>query len=359
MKIPLISIGIVVVLLLVIILLGAGTGEAPPDYQEVKKQHEDSLVAMEGVTGVCTYPDTHEIVVMIEDEHMAATIPQTIDGYPVTVVVTGKLTAHVAAAPLAPAATPFPDSDSPPFATTTEPARRLDPAGLNAYAASITPTGIARPLIGGISVGNAGFPGSAGTLGLVVTGAEGDGLYGLGCAHVLALGRDGMVVPPGTPVLQPAGSRAPAERSRIGNLTHFTAIAFSRSGVNYADAAITRLEVDGLPGLVLDAANGTFYTLNGTTTVTRGDTVRKSGITTGVTTGQVIATDAIVRVFFTDDQWAVFRDQVLTGTIGSAGDSGSAVDRDGRFVGLYFAGSDTAGVICKAEHILGPLGVTI
>ena len=359
MKIPLISIGIVVVLLLVIILLGAGTGEAPPDYQEVKKQHEDSLVAMEGVTGVCTYPDTHEIVVMIEDEHMAAAIPPTIDGYPVRVVVTGKLTAHVAAAPLVPAATPFPDSDSLPFATTAEPARHLNPAGLDAYAASITPTGIARPLIGGISVGNAGFPGSVGTLGLVVTGAEGDGLYGLSCAHVLALGRDGMVVPLGTPVLQPAGSRAPAERSRIGNLTHFTTIAFSRSGVNYADAAITRLEVDGLPGLVLDAANGTFYTLNGTTTVTRGDTVRKSGITTGVTTGQVIATDAIVRVFFTDDQWAIFRDQVLTGTIGSAGDSGSAVDRDGRFVGLYFAGSDTAGVVCKAEHILGPLGVTI
>lgn len=142
----------------------------------------------------------------------------------------------------------------------------------------------------------------------------------------------------GTLVLQPAGSRAAAERNRIGNLTHFTGIVFSRSGVNYADAAITRLEVDGLPGLVLDAANGTFYTLNGTTTVTRGDTVQKSGITTGVTTGQVIATDAFVRVFFTDDQWAIFRDQVLTGTIGSAGDSGSAVDKDGRLSGSTLPG---------------------
>jgi len=354
-KIPAAGIGLVILVLLILVMLFFGNGGSPPGYQEVKEQHEASLVAMDGVTGVCTYPDTHEIVVMVEDEGMAAKVPKTLDGYPVTVVVTGKLTLHSSAVLPAGSAVPAPG----PIDSTPEPEWDLSPADLSAYASAISRTGIARPLVGGISVGNTGFPGAAGTLGLVVAEAGDDEMYGLSCAHVLAFSREGTFVPPGTPVVQPAGSRAAPEQVRIGNLTRFTAIAFSRSGVNYADAAVTRLEVDGLPGLVLDAANSTFYTIQGTTTVTRGDTVRKAGITTGVTTGQVISTDATVRVFITDDQWAVFRDQVLTGSIGSPGDSGSAVDRDGKFVGLYFAGSDTAGVICKAEHILGPLGVTI
>jgi hypothetical protein len=41
------------------------------------------------------------------------------------------------------------------------------------------------------------------------------------------------------------------------------------------------------------------------------------------------------------------------------GDSGSAVDKDGKFVGLLFAGSERSAVISKAEHIIDGLGIAV
>ena len=42
-----------------------------------------------------------------------------------------------------------------------------------------------------------------------------------------------------------------------------------------------------------------------------------------------------------------------------SGDSGSLVDKGGGFVGLAFAGSDTLAVVCKAEHIVNGLGISM
>jgi hypothetical protein len=41
------------------------------------------------------------------------------------------------------------------------------------------------------------------------------------------------------------------------------------------------------------------------------------------------------------------------------GDSGSAVDKDGEFVGLLYAGSADCAVICKAEHIIEGFGIAV
>ena len=41
------------------------------------------------------------------------------------------------------------------------------------------------------------------------------------------------------------------------------------------------------------------------------------------------------------------------------GDSGSAVDKNGNFVGLLFAGSDVNTIVCKAQYILTPLKITV
>ncbi len=43
----------------------------------------------------------------------------------------------------------------------------------------------------------------------------------------------------------------------------------------------------------------------------------------------------------------------------SAGRFGSAVDKDGKFVGLLFAGSERSAVISKAEHIIDGLGIAV
>jgi hypothetical protein len=353
MRTPAVIVGILVLAGLIVLLILMGPGGPQTDVSLIGQKYEETLLSCEGVTGICTSPETHEIIVMVENQSVADTLPGTLDRCPVRVVVTGKLTTYgLSSTTRTPAASTL-QGDS----GVTSPAGTSFDA--NAYAGSITPKGTDRPVVGGISVGSAGFPRAAGTLGIVVTDTTGENQYVLSCAHVLAFTSDADFVPLGTPVWQPGGYNAGSSDDRIGVLSRYIPITFYRTGVNYADAAIARLEVGGLPNQVLDPKNGTLYTLNGTTNVSPGDIVRKSGITTGVTTSQVLATDALARVFVTDEKWALFRDQIITNAIGEPGDSGSAVDLGGKFVGLYFAGSENISIVCKAEHILGPLNVTI
>jgi hypothetical protein len=90
-----------------------------------------------------------------------------------------------------------------------------------------------------------------------------------------------------------------------------------------------------------------------------GDAVRKSGRTTGVTNSTVYDTSATVKVWYSS-KWAVFYDQILVKQpFVESGDSGSPVDKDGKFVGLAFAGSSSVAVVCKAKYIVNGLGVEL
>jgi hypothetical protein len=42
-----------------------------------------------------------------------------------------------------------------------------------------------------------------------------------------------------------------------------------------------------------------------------------------------------------------------------SGDSGSPVDKDGKFVGLAFAGSSSTAIVCKAKYIINGLGIIL
>ena len=70
--------------------------------------------------------------------------------------------------------------------------------------------------------------------------------------------------------------------------------------------------------------------------------VKKSGRTTGVTTGTIQLLDASVNVGYGGAKTALFTNQILTTNMSQGGDSGSLlVSREGnRAVGLLFAGSD-------------------
>ena len=70
--------------------------------------------------------------------------------------------------------------------------------------------------------------------------------------------------------------------------------------------------------------------------------VKKSGRTTGLTTGTVQLLDASVQVGYGGEKIALFTNQILTTNMSQGGDSGSLlVDAEGnRAVGLLFAGSD-------------------
>jgi hypothetical protein len=127
---------------------------------------------------------------------------------------------------------------------------------------------------------------------------------------------------------------------------------------NYADAAIATLGVDGLSGYQFDEAGN--YQVSGTATVTAGDSVGKSGRTTGVTTSTVYVTNASVKVYYTWTKWAYFKDQIAVNQpFIQSGDSGSCVDKGGSFVGLAFAASDTYAIVCKAGYIIDGLGVSV
>jgi len=63
------------------------------------------------------------------------------------------------------------------------------------------------------------------------------------------------------------------------------------------------------------------------------------------------------------DQPAYFLDQIVVAqenwSFAAPGDSGSAVDKDGKFVGLVFAGSETYAIINKAKHIIEALDIAV
>jgi hypothetical protein len=313
--------------------------------KEVREKHEKSIFTIQGVTGVADDPTTQEIVVMVERPEHVKNIPEKLDGYGVRVEVTGKIQALKSE----------PDTDI---------FRDFQPLALNKYSGlagvRYSRTGVNRPVFGGISVGSAAIPTSAGTLGLVVSDKGGSNNYVLSNAHVFAMDDSANFVPLGTAIWQPGGYDGRASSNVIGALSKYTFISFyTNPSTNYADAAIGSLSVPGNKGQVLDSGNTKFYSISGIATVTSRDTVRKSGRTTGVTTAQVIYPSASVQVYYTDTKWAILNDQIITRAFSSPGDSGSAVDKRGHFVGLLYAGSNTVSVICKAQYILGPLGITV
>lgn len=337
---------IILGVILLVFLIGTGSAATGPNLKEVRQRHEKSLFTIHGVTGVADDPTTQEIVVMVERPEHVKNIPEKLDGYRVKVEVTGKIQALKSE----PDTDVF--SDFQPFAWSN---KYSGLAGVR-----YSRTGANRPVFGGISVGSAAIPTSAGTLGLVVSDTGGSNNYVLSNAHVFAMDDSAKFVPLGTAIWQPGGYDGGTSAKSIGALYKYTPIIFQTNpSTNYADAAIGSLVVDGKKGQVLDSGNTKFYSISGTATVTSRDTVRKSGRTTGVTTARVIYPSASVQVYYTNTNWAILNDQIITRAFSSPGDSGSAVDKGGHFVGLLYAGSNTVSVICKEKYILGPLGITV
>lgn len=308
--------GFVISLTLIAILIVIGSGLASPNAKEIREKHEQELLEIDGVSGVSVDESTNEIVVYTEDAEKGKKVPKNLDGINVKQKVVGKITA------------------------------------LSARTTSYN------PVFGGISVGNPYI--TAGTLGLVTLTLNGK-LVALSNAHVLALNSQTKFLPIGTPIYQPGVYDGGNSANTIGSLYKYININFNKySANNKADAAIATLTIPGNVGDVLDADNVGMYKITGTITVTPRDAVRKSGRTTGVTTGEVSDTVATVKVSY-GGKWAVFKDQIVVSTPGfsAGGDSGSAVDKDGKFVGLLFAGSSTVTIVNKASNIVGQLGITI
>jgi S1-C subfamily serine protease len=240
-----------------------------------------------------------------------------------------------------------------------------------------------RPAPGGVSCGHVAI--TAGTLGCLVT--RGGQVYILSNNHVLADSNQGQ---PGDPILQPGPHDGGTLADQIATLEEFVPINFGTDGptcpiatgladvfnglaqifgsrhrmrafqenpeMNLVDAAIARpLSTDLVEKRILEIGEP-----QGVGEGTLGLRIRKSGRTTGLTSGEITQVDATVRVGYGAGNTATFTDQLIAGPMSSGGDSGSAVlDEDGRVVGLLFAGSSSTTVINRIQNVLDALNVSV
>lgn len=326
---------VVVLLLSSVPVWGGQSHTSGRSLAEAREGLEEELLSVTGTgfIGIAHSDDDGEIIVYVENEQAKGRMPDSFGGYLVRAEVIGRmetLSSQVAE----------------PIADVSE--ERLDAI---------------RPLVGGVSLSAYVTKGAliylyAGTLGMVTYDNK-----ILSNAHVIAMepGSDEFLSA-GTRIIQPGSGDGGRVGDRVGELEAFIPIDFGEGAQNYADAAIGSIDsgIGTSPGEQF--GEGGNYWVEGWVEVSKGDTVRKSGRSTGVTVGSVVHTNASLWVTY-GDRSAYFTDQVVVlqdnWSFAGRGDSGSAVDKDGQFVGLVFAGSETHAAICKAEHIIDGLDVAI
>jgi hypothetical protein len=250
------------------------------------------------------------------------------------------------------------------------------------------PTERWRPAPGGVSIGH--YQITAGTLGAVVRDrATGDRLI-LSNNHVLANSNDANL---GDPILQPGpADGGQARRDTIAHLERFCPLEFSTDigdcslanayaeignaiarllgskhqvqtlkadpmAVNLVDAALARpVNDEDILDEILEIGDVT-----GTVAAELGMAVRKSGRTTGFTTGEVTVLDATVNVSYGVGKVATFEGQIVTGPMSEGGDSGSLLvsGETLQAVGLLFAGSNQSTIHNPIQAVLDCLAIEI
>lgn len=265
---------------------------------------------------------------------------------------------------------------------------RTDVIQVGVLRAQQAPTDRWRPAPGGVSLGH--YKVTAGTFGAVVRDRTSGARLILSNNHVLANSNDASI---GDAILQPGaydGGRV--ETDVIARLERFCAIDFGTqpgtcsvasayaaignalarvlgsrhtlavmqvdpSAVNLVDAALARPLDDGD---IRDDILG-IGVVSGTLEAELGMAVRKSGRTTGLTTGTVTVLDATVEISYGTAQTARFEHQIVTSAMSQGGDSGSllvAADSQ-QAVGLLFAGSERTTVHNPIRAVLDCLNVVI
>lgn len=207
-----------------------------------------------------------------------------------------------------------------------------------------------RPARPGTSIGH--YKITAGTFGAVVYDqATGVPLI-LSNNHVLAnasFGNDGRCTI-GDPIYQPGSYDGGTSSDTIANLYRFVPYASTST----VDCALAKpISDDLINSDILDIGK-----VAGTIDATLNLPIRKSGRTTGLTSGTIDVMHSSVRVDIGDGRVITFEDQLVAGAMSQGGDSGSlAVDKNNNAVGLLFAGSTTITIFNPITSVLSALKV--
>ncbi len=225
---------------------------------------------------------------------------------------------------------------------------------------------------GGIALDSANGYCCGGTLGALVKDANGV-QYILSNTHVFAgdsaAGGNGIISTVGDPVDQPGlidVNCSNLVNDYVANLTNWSVIV--PNGISTVDAAIARV----IPGQVDPAGKileiGTISSTPLAAALNQA--VKKSGRTSGLTTGKVVGLNATITVQYSTecagtDYLSTFNGQILIspGKFLKAGDSGSLmvenVAANPRPIGLLYAGSSKVAIANPIQDVLNQFGVTM
>ncbi len=201
----------------------------------------------------------------------------------------------------------------------------------------------------------------SGTLGSLVKDSSGNNYYILSNNHVLARTNKAAI---GEDISQPGlidNSCVRDFSEVVADLSAFKTISFTTGTINKVDAAIARIRAGAVDtsGYILDIGP-----INSSIVApTVGMAVKKSGRTTGLTTGNITAINVTVDVTYNKQcgigsQKARFVNQIMIGPGGfsKGGDSGSLVVKKvascPQAVGLLFAGSSSVTIANPISYVL-------
>lgn len=241
-----------------------------------------------------------------------------------------------------------------------------------------------RPAPPGVSIGH--YRISAGTLGALVRDRRTGQLLILSNNHVLAnrsTAGDRRAYP-GDPILQPGPSDGGTPSDVLATLVRYVPLHLHRAAAGAAAAALRApvlpwARILAVAGLADPRANRVDAAVAAPVepemvtpeilglglprparAVLPGAVVRKSGRTTGVTSGRVRAVAATVHVDMGAGWAGMFADQVITTPMAAPGDSGSLLlDAEGHAVGLISAGSSESTIANHIGAVLEALDVEL
>ncbi|HAG10569.1 MAG TPA: hypothetical protein DCK76_04105 [Desulfotomaculum sp.] len=245
-----------------------------------------------------------------------------------------------------------------------------------------------RPACPGISIGH--YKISAGTFGAVVKDKNTGEKLILSNNHILANatnGSDGRSSI-GDPILQPGPHDGGGPKDKIATLLRFIPIRHTVQDVecpiaaaalqagniiihtvrprynirltkytndmNNIDAAVAKPDKQSL----VDEEVLEIGRIEGVARVIPGDSVKKSGRTSGLSEGKVQAIGVTIKVGISEEENGLFTDQVVSNILSQPGDSGSLIVNSGKqAVGLLFAGSEKYSIFNRIDNVMERLKI--